>query len=1814
MDQAGENRLNENEAVVRFCDLANGAGHMQASVYSMTFFGGQFMRNLVRAGFILAAFGFGQGAVAQDIVPDTRFAMQQDIDLPGGDIAQMFDTTLEACQTACAVNTACEAFTFNTRNGSCFSKAGPGAGAFFQGAVSGVMLKPDAGAEALAGQRVGELLFLQGWEVAQATAQAGEMGTRHYTNGWSAEDLLASAAEAAGSGDTVGAVNLTGAAVVVSDSADDWAAYAQRLAAAGAVSGEFQQYYRDQAVYAGINAYLRSTKAGQQHSILVDMALALEQVGRGREMVGALRTAQGKQGRDDTAALLDEAIGKYGFRILETTVQADSARPKVCATFSETLAADTDFGPFVQMNDAGLTVSSDGYQTLCVEGVQHGARYSLTFREGLPAFDGQQLAKSVEISQYVNDRAAGARFPSRAYVLPRSADAGIPIETVNTDKLDLTLFRVTDRNALRSMQDYYFGQNLQDYSESVFADNIGTEIWAGEATVGLDVNKDVLTRLPLGEALAGQNPGIYALKAAIPGADPYENPAAWQWFVVTDLGLTTMSGTDGLHVFVRSLGDAGAKVGVTVDLLSTGNDVLASAVTDSMGYVRFDAGLTRGTGGASPAMVIAREGDADLAFLSLTDPEFDLSDRGVEGREASPPLDVFLTTDRGAYRAGETVYATALVRDPAVTAVPDLPLTAIFYRPDGVEYSRAAVADMGAGGHVFALPVAGNAPRGVWRLSVFADLEAGALASQTVLVEDFLPERIDFDLTLDDAPITLDSVPMLTVDARYLFGAPGADLAIEGEVALYQAGGVEAFPGYRFGRHDVPFSGGLEPIVGGRTDASGQAVIGLTLPAVEDSGVPMEMTATVRVAEGSGRPVERVVSRAVVPGGDMIGVKPLFDYVVPEGEVARFDLIGVSPDLTAVPMEVTWALTRINTDYQWYQAEGNWSWEPVITRTAVADGEAVLAAGPTGITAPVEWGEYELVVTRKGAKTATSMTFYASWYAPADVENTPDTLELSLDKPAYAPGETATLRIVPRAAGVALITVLSNRLVAMQAVEVTEGENLIQLPVTDEWGAGVYVTASVLRPMDVAAGRNPARALGLSYAAVAPGDRQLGVAVEMAAEVAPRGAMDVAVKVDGVAAGDVAYVTLAAVDVGILNLTYFTPPDPSAHYFGQRKLGMGIRDVYGRLIDGLNGAQGSVRSGGDAGAQANLLAPPPTEELVAYFEGPITVGADGYARTSFSLPSFNGTVKVMAVAWSGKAVGQASTEVLVRDPVVVTASLPRFMSPGDESRVLLEIVHATGPAGAMGLKVTGNGVTLGDVPATFDLAAQGKAVFAVPVTAGAVGNQMITVSLTTPDGKVLVKDLMLPVQVNDPEVARVSRFDLAQGQSFTFDDAVFTGLVPGSGRATLAVGPIARLNAPGILAALDRYPYGCTEQMTSRALPLLYFGEVAAAMGAEGDPDVAARVQEAIGNILLNQSAEGAFGLWGTGSGDMWLDAFVTDFLSRARATGYAVPDQAFKSALSNLRNQVNYAPDFDGDTNGGGEALAYALMVLAREGAAAVGDLRYYADVKGDDFATPLAQAQLGVALASYGDQPRADAMFGRAAAQVGAVGADAGEQVFRADYGTDYRDVAGLLALAVEAGSNAVDREALTDRIATRSTGLSTQEATWTLLAAHALLGDASAGITLDGAAATGPLVRVLAGGGAPVVVGNTGADTTLTVTTYGVPAEPEPAGGNGYQITRSYFTLTGEPLDVAAIARGTRMVVVLEVTPFARGEARLMVADPLPAGFEIDNPNLMTAGSTANMAWLNAEVEVAHAEFRQDRFLTAIDRYSNSPFKLA
>jgi uncharacterized protein YfaS (alpha-2-macroglobulin family) len=594
-------------------------------------------------------------------------------------------------------------------------------------------------------------------------------------------------------------------------------------------------------------------------------------------------------------------------------------------------------------------------------------------------------------------------------------------------------------------------------------------------------------------------------------------------------------------------------------------------------------------------------------------------------------------------------------------------------------------------------------------------------------------------------------------------------------------------------------------------------------------------------------------------------------------------------------------------------------------------------------------------------------------------------------------------------------------------------------------------------------------------------------------------------------------------------------------------------------------------------------------------------------RAVFDLPDFNGTVRLMAVVWSDAGVGQAARDVLVRDPVVVSANLPRFLAPGDATRLRLELAHTEGPAGTMALRVEGPGV-VAPLETEVVLEDGGRRVVDVPLSGGDPGDYRVVVTAVTPGGAVLEKVLTVAVRANDPELARQNRVTLAPGESLVLDAAVFDGLRPGTARATLAAGPLADFDVPGLLAALDAYPWGCTEQIAARAMALLHFDTMAAGMGIGGD--LPERIAGAIRGVLANQTGGGGFGLWRPEGGDLWLDAFTTDFLSRARALGHAVPDAAFRSALGNLRNAANTYGDFED----GGEDLAYALMVLAREGQASIGDLRYYADRRAEAFATPFAQAQLGLALASYGEQARADRMFRLASA--GAVAGEA-ETLWRADYGSGLRDAAGVLALAAEAGSGAVDRTALAGIVTAPGAVRSTQESLWSLLAAHALLEEAQGGaVTVNGAPAEGPVVRMLDDPAAlPVTVANTGAEATVVVVTaFGVPSQPEPAQGNGYRIARSYYTLDGAPADLGAVPQDARLVAVVTVTPERDQEARLIVDDPLPAGFEIDNPNLLRSGDPGQLAWLEADDVATIAEFGAERFVAAVDWRGAEPFRLA
>jgi alpha-2-macroglobulin len=305
----------------------------------------------------------------------------------------------------------------------------------------------------------------------------------------------------------------------------------------------------------------------------------------------------------------------------------------------------------------------------------------------------------------------------------------------------------------------------------------------------------------------------------------------------------------------------------------------------------------------------------------------------------------------------------------------------------------------------------------------------------------------------------------------------------------------------------------------------------------------------------------------------------------------------------------------------------------------------------------------------------------------------------------------------------------------------------------------------------------------------------------------------------------------------------------------------------------------------------------------------------------------------------------------------------------------------------------------------------------------------------------------------------------------------------------------------------------------------------------------------------------------------------------------------------------VSTAPDVATD---GGLALSYALYVLARNGMAPVGDLRYIADVKLSAVSTPAAKGQVAAALAMLGDRLRSEKAFNAA---LGALPVDS-KLNGRADYGSPLRDAAALVTLAAEGNASNVILVGATEEIETardRVTLTSTQENAWLVLAARAL-GKQNVKLTVNNGTEQGPLYRRFTEGEiakGPLVVANSGdvpLDAVISVS--GAPTTPEPEAEHGFNIVRSFHALDGSDADVSKARQNDRIVVVLSVTEPQPEFARVALTDYLPAGFEIDNPHLVSSGDTGTIDWIENTATPVHTEFRDDRFTAAFERRKADP----
>ncbi|HUH49778.1 MAG TPA: MG2 domain-containing protein, partial [Mycoplana sp.] len=732
----------------------------------------------------------------------------------GFDLRTVQNVTLDQCKASCIDDMSCRAFTYNPKVKWCFLKSDFSQLNGFPGTVAGKIALSDGEPEIGAAP---SLDFIAEGMEAEARALRTNLVLLSTQEGQGAESLASLGRIEISSGRVSEALDAyKGALSLAPDDRYLWIEMAQ--AAAQATDNS---YLTGQGPLAALNAYwLTRTTSGRAQALAV-LAETLDKSANYRAGIEAYKASLALVEDPAVRAAYIDLKARQGFRVVQHTIDNDSVSPRACVQFSEPLVKfGADYASFVTLDGKAPKGVEAKDNQICVEGLNHGQRYKLAFRQGLPSSVDESLEAPVDLDIYVQDRSPSVRFTGDSFVLPSTARRGIPLVSVNTDSADLKLYRVGDRNITSLLAGSQFLTQLDGYGAGRIESEFGELVWQGQIDMQRDLNKDVVTSFPVDEALPQRQPGIYVLTATASNGPKRDwDTKATQWFLVSDIGLSTFAGTDGLHVFVRALSSAKPMAGVELQLLARNNEILGTAMTDADGRATFTAGLIRGTAAMMPAVLTARNGTSDYVFLDMTRAGFDLSDRGVTGRPAPGAIDLFAWTERGIYRAGETVHAAALARDIEAKAVEGLPLTFVFTRPDGVEDRRIVSSNSKLGGYAVDFAVQPNAMRGSWTMQIYTDPKATALAEKTFLVDDFVPDRTEFELTSAAKEIESGTPVAIDVDGRYLYGAPAAGLAIEGDVALKPTRDSDLFKGYLFGLADeeameenrVPIEG-LQPL------------------------------------------------------------------------------------------------------------------------------------------------------------------------------------------------------------------------------------------------------------------------------------------------------------------------------------------------------------------------------------------------------------------------------------------------------------------------------------------------------------------------------------------------------------------------------------------------------------------------------------------------------------------------------------------------------------------------------------------------------------------------------------------------------------------------------------------------------------------------------------------------------------------------------------------------------------------------------------------------------------------------------------------
>ncbi|KQB52500.1 hypothetical protein AQS70_14370 [Pseudomonas endophytica] len=1540
------------------------------------------------------------------------------------------------------------------------------------------------------------------------------------------------------------------------------------------------------------------------------------------------------QPAQDPKVLAERYAGRELNVVDVSEVQLDGAST-LSVSFSVPLDPEQNFAEKLHVVDAktgkvdGAWELSDNLMELHLRHLEPQRKLILTVDPGLRAVNGATLPAEYISRLETRDLQPTVGFASRGNLLPTRLAEGLPVIALNVDKVDVEFFRVKTQSLPAFLSQWGRNSSLQSYEAKDLL-NMADLVYGGRFDLNPVRNTRETLILPTAGIKPLQEPGVYLAVMKASGSYNYSTPATL--FTLSDIGLSVHRYQKRLDVFTQALEGGSALADVDLELLDGKGKMLAHGKTDNAGHAEL----------ALPPkaqVLLARQGE-QTSLLRLNTAALDLAEFDIGGPQAHP-LQFFVFGPRDLYRPGETVLLNALLRDRDGRSVTPQPVSVEVRRPDE-QVSRKFVWEPDTSGfYQYSLPLAGEAPTGRWQL-VF-DLGDGKPQLYEFSVEDFLPERMALELKGSDQPLRPEQTAEIQVNGRYLYGAPAAGNRLSGQVyvrPLREA--VSALPGYQFGSVTEPeLTQDLE-LDESVLNADGKQTLSIESQWSEAKS-PLQLIVQASLQESGGRPITRRLVQPVWPAERLPGIRGLFNGTETDGdgpvEVELLVADNQGHKLAAENLKVR--LVRERRDYYWnYSDNDGWSYHYNEKFLNLNEETVSVKAGETAkVSFPVEWGPYRVEVEDPTTGLISSVRFWAGYRAQDNAEGgavRPDQVKLALDKAAYLEGDTAKVTVTPPAAGKGYLLVEgSDGPLWWEEIDVPAQGKTFDIKLDPKWARhDLYVSALVIRPGERKTNITPKRAVGVLHLPLDRSQRKLALTLDAPQTMRPKQPLTVKLHAKN-ADGSIpkqAHVLLAAVDVGVLNITDYPTPDPYASLFGRKAYGADQLDIYGQLIEAGQGRLASLAFGGDAALAKGGKRPATSVNIVALQSAPVTLNAQGEGEVSVNIPDFNGELRLMAQAWTDDRYGMAEAKTVVAAPLVAELAAPRFLAGGDETRLALDLSNLTDKPQTLDVKLNADGqlTLLGDATHSVTLSPGQRSTLQVPVKAlGGFGTGVVKVTvngLNLP-GETLApfsREWTLGVRPAYPAMLRQYRAVL-KDQPWSLPDGELQAFEPAGREALLSLSSRPPLNLGEQIRALKAYPYGCSEQTTSGLYPALYAdAALLKRLGLEGEPDAdrTRKIELGIERLLGMQRYNGSFGLWGAdGQEEYWLTAYITDFLLRARDQGYAVPADALKKANERLLRYVQERNLIEADYSDNLEhtrfaVQAYAALVLARSQQAPLGALRSLFERR-SDARSGLPLVQLSIALQKMGDQPRADQ------ALVAGLAATRQNDQWLGDYGSPLRDQALILALLEENNLMSGQREQrlfeLSDLMAA-SQWLSTQERNALFLAGRDVLsqpesnwsaqlssGDQTrelnntqSGLKLDGALLTQPLT-----------LRNQGSEAVYQqLTVSGYPQQAPAAGGENMTIRRDYVGMNGEPLNIKALKSGDLVLVHVAVTAKQQVPDALVV-DLLPAGLELENQNLgQSAASLENAStevkqWRDAmqNANVLHQEYRDDRYVAAL-----------